>query len=286
MLSATGELHMEVLLRDLAELAKCEVVASEPVVAYRETVSRLSSMVVLTKSPNKHNRLWLQAEPLSAELCSDIDAKRVQAGDEPKARAKLLAEQHKWDPSDARKIWCFGPDDVGPNVLVDQTKSVQNLSDVRDPVIATMQKCSRRGVLCDEELRGVRFNLLNAEAHADRAHRGDAQMQPMTRHGLLAAQLCAGPRLLEPVFLVSISTEFAVKSAIYGVLNRRRGQVQSEELREGTDMVCFHEHSKTQIISRKKKKKEYTLNRNVFSLTHLDGKSVRTHTWRKKFLDR
>jgi len=236
-LCATGELHMEILLKDLADFAKCEVVASDPIVAYRETVTKLSSMMIMTKSPNKHNKIWLQAQPIGAELCDDIDAKRVQPMDDAKARAKLLMEKHKWDAGDARKIWCFGPDDSGPNLLVDQTKSVQNLGDIRDAVIATFQKTCHRGVLCDEELRGVRFNISNAEAHADRAHRGDSQLGPMTRHGLHASQLCAAPRLLEPVFLVSIATEFAVKNAIYGVLNKRRGLVQSEEVRPGTDMV-------------------------------------------------
>jgi elongation factor 2 len=58
-------------------------------------------MTILTKSPNKHNRLWLQAEPISAALCDDIDGKRVNPNEEPRARAKYLQDKHSWDPSDA-----------------------------------------------------------------------------------------------------------------------------------------------------------------------------------------
>jgi elongation factor 2 len=37
-----------------------EIRVSEPVVSFRETVSRASDHTVMSKSPNKHNRLYLQ----------------------------------------------------------------------------------------------------------------------------------------------------------------------------------------------------------------------------------
>ena len=37
-----------------------EIRVSEPVVAFRETVSGTSDHIVMSKSPNKHNRLYLQ----------------------------------------------------------------------------------------------------------------------------------------------------------------------------------------------------------------------------------
>jgi len=44
-----------------------------------------------------------------------------------KERAKYLQDTYEWDPNDAKKIWCFGPDTTGPNMLVDVTKAVQYL---------------------------------------------------------------------------------------------------------------------------------------------------------------
>ena len=41
-----------------------EIRISDPVVAFRETVTATSDHVVMSKSPNKHNRLYLQARPL------------------------------------------------------------------------------------------------------------------------------------------------------------------------------------------------------------------------------
>ena len=49
-----------------------EIRISDPVVAFRETVTQTSDHVVMSKSPNKHNRLYLQARTAcasSSPLC-------------------------------------------------------------------------------------------------------------------------------------------------------------------------------------------------------------------------
>jgi elongation factor 2 len=91
---------------------------SDPVVGYKETVQAESSMVALSKSQNKHNRLWMKAEPLSEEVAKDIETGKIAPRDDFKLRARYLADEHGWDVTDARKIWCFGPDGAGPNLFV------------------------------------------------------------------------------------------------------------------------------------------------------------------------
>ena len=60
----SGELHLEICLKDLVEdYAKIEITKSDPVVPYKETVTTKSSQVCMAKSPNKHNRLYVIAEP-------------------------------------------------------------------------------------------------------------------------------------------------------------------------------------------------------------------------------
>lgn len=51
---------------------------SEPVVAFRETVTKTSDHVVMSKSPNKHNRIYLQARPLEDGLPEAIDEGKVR----------------------------------------------------------------------------------------------------------------------------------------------------------------------------------------------------------------
>jgi elongation factor 2 len=105
---------------------------SDPVVGYRETVRTESSMTALSKSQNKHNRIFATAAPLGEEVTNAIEAGKVSARDEFKARARVLADEHGWDVTEARKIWCFGPDTTGPNVVVDVTKGVQYLNEIKD----------------------------------------------------------------------------------------------------------------------------------------------------------
>jgi elongation factor 2 len=119
-LAGCGELHLEVCIKELErEHAKIPIETTEPVVTYKETVQSTSSVICLSKSQNKHNRIYAVAEPLSDELCKAIDDKEITSRDEPKELSKRLADTFGWDINDAKKIWCFGPDETGPNVLVD-----------------------------------------------------------------------------------------------------------------------------------------------------------------------
>jgi len=206
------------------------------VVSYRETVTNKSSQICLSKSPNKHNRLFVKAQPMSIELQDEIEAGKISPKDDPKDRAKRLAEDHGWDPSDARKIWCFGPETSGANVLVDMTKAIQYLNEIKDSCVAAFQWATKEGVLCDENMRGIRFNVLDVTLHADAIHRGGGQIIPTARRVLYAAELTSQPRLMEPVYLVELQTPKHAMGGIYGVLNRRRGHVIAEERRIGTPL--------------------------------------------------
>lgn len=56
-----------------------------------------------------------------------------------KERARYLTEQYAFDATEARKIWCFGPEGTGPNLLVDCSKGVQYLNEIKDSVVAGFQ---------------------------------------------------------------------------------------------------------------------------------------------------
>ena len=73
-IEGAGELHLEICLKDLEEDHACiPLKKSDPVVSYRETVSAESEKMCLSKSPNKHNRLFLKACPMPDGLPEDID---------------------------------------------------------------------------------------------------------------------------------------------------------------------------------------------------------------------
>lgn len=59
----------------------------------------------------------------------------------------------------AKKIWAFGPDTIGPNLFTDVSKGVQYLNEIKDSCVAAFQWASKEGVLCEENMRGVVFEV-------------------------------------------------------------------------------------------------------------------------------
>merc|ERR1712174_151030 len=236
-IAGAGELHLEICLKDLEEDHACiPLKKSDPVVSYRETVSGASAQTCLSKSPNKHNRIFMKAVPMPDGLSEDIENGEVNPRDDFKTRGRYLADKYDYDVTEARKIWCFGPDTNGPNLLIDCSKGVQYLNEIKDSVVAGFQWATKEGVMCDENLRAVRFNIYDVTLHADAIHRGGGQIIPTARRVLYASMLTADPRLMEPVYLVEIQCPENAVGGIYGVLNRRRGHVFEEAQTPGTPM--------------------------------------------------
>merc|ERR1719219_1598476 len=155
---------------------------------------------------------------------------------DPKDRAKLLRDEYGWDDAHARKIWCFGPETMGANAVVDVTQGVQYLNEIKEHVVSGMQWASKEGPLCEENMRGIRFDIHDVTLHTDSIHRGGGQIIPTARRCFYACILTAVPRLMEPVYLCEIQCPEAAVGGIYGVLNRRRGHVIEEMQIAGTPM--------------------------------------------------
>ncbi|KAG8479547.1 hypothetical protein CXB51_029160 [Gossypium anomalum] len=236
--AGAGELHLEICLKDLQEdfMGGAEIVKSDPVVSFRETVLERSCRTVMSKSPNKHNRLYMEARPLEEGLAEAIDDGRIGPRDDPKVRSKILAEEFGWDKDLAKKIWCFGPETTGPNMVVDMCKGVQYLNEIKDSVVAGFQWASKEGALSEENMRGICFEVCDVVLHADAIHRGGGQIIPTARRVFYASQLTAKPRLLEPVYLVEIQAPEQALGGIYSVLNQKRGHVFEEMQRPGTPL--------------------------------------------------
>eukprot|EP00448_Togula_jolla_P019388 CAMPEP_0170590200 /NCGR_PEP_ID=MMETSP0224-20130122/11742_1 /TAXON_ID=285029 /ORGANISM="Togula jolla, Strain CCCM 725" /LENGTH=836 /DNA_ID=CAMNT_0010913979 /DNA_START=89 /DNA_END=2599 /DNA_ORIENTATION=- len=242
-IAGCGELHVEICLKDLREeYAQCDFTVSDPVVSYRETVTCTSTQTCLAKSPNKHNRIYMVAEPLDEELANKMEDGSLGPKAEPKERARMLREKYDWDDNHARKIWCWGPETEGANVVVDDTTAIQYLLEIKEHVNSAFQWATKEGPLCEENMRGIRFNLTDVTLHADAIHRGAGQIMPPTRRCCFAAEMTAKPTLQEPIFLVEITCPQDAMSGVYSCMNMRRGCVFEENQREGTPLVQVKAH--------------------------------------------
>ena len=235
--AGAGELHLEICLKDLQEdfMGGAEIRISDPVVSFRETVNGTSDHICMSKSPNKHNRLYFQAVAMDEGLAEAIDNGEVTPRDDPKTRGRFLADKYGWDKDlGAKKIWCFGPDTTGPNLIVDMCKGVQYLNEIKDSCVAAFQWATKEGVLAEENMRGIKFEIHDVVLHTDAIHRGGGQIIPTCRRVLYASALTAEPRLLEPVYLVEIQAPEQALGGIYSTVTQKRGMVIEETQRPGT----------------------------------------------------
>ena len=210
-----------------------------------------SSQIAMCKSQNKHNRLQGTSAPLHEELPNLIESGEISPTQDIKLRGKRLCDDFGWEKDDTVKIWCFGPDNQGPNMVVDLTKGVAYMNEIKESIVSSFQWSSKQGVLCEENIRGMRFNIVDCELHTDAIHRGGGQLMPAARRLFYALELLSAPSLLEPIFSCEITAPADCMGGVYQSLNQRRGVVEEEIQITGTplNLVTFYSNIGESILA-------------------------------------
>ncbi|MEM4588636.1 MAG: elongation factor EF-2 [Thermoplasmata archaeon] len=229
LISGMGELHLEVTLYRIVNDYKVEVETSEPLVVYRETVAHKGGPFE-GKSPNKHNRFYLEVEPLEESVINGILSGEVPQGDrfkDKKALTKKL-EDLGMDKEEARRVEVI----KGPNVLLDMTWGIQYLNETMELVKQAFLEAVDKGPLANEKLYGVKVKLVDAKLHEDSIHRGPAQVIPAVRNAIYGA-ICQAERiLLEPIQNVFLNVPTEEVGNVTRELQQRRGVILSIEQEE------------------------------------------------------
>ncbi|KAL1739891.1 P-loop containing nucleoside triphosphate hydrolase protein [Schizophyllum fasciatum] len=237
----TGELYLDSVMHDLRRLfSEIEIKVSDPVTKFCETVLETSALKCYADTPNKKNRITMIAEPLERGIAEDIERGRVNMRMSAKERGKFFEEKYQWDLLASRSIWAFGPDDNGPNILLDDTLPSQvdkkMLGTVKEHIKQGFQWGSREGPLCDEPMRNVKFRILDASLAPEPIFRGGGQIVPTARRVCYSSFLMAAPRLMEPIYFVEVQAPADCISAVYTVLARRRGHVTQDLPKAGSPL--------------------------------------------------
>ena len=226
LLSGMGELHLEIAIKFMKDYAPgLEIITSKPIVVYRETVSK-PGIIAMAKSPNKHNRFWVQVEPLEEKVIKMIEDGEI---DEVMGRRRMGESLYKkagWPVEEARNVWAL---EEHRNILIDLTKGVQYMRDVRDMVISGFRWACQAGPLCEEPIRGIKVKLMDAQLHEDPVHRGPAQIMPAIRRAIFGSFLTANPVLLEPIYRIQVSVPAEWVGQVSSLLTRKRGRILASE---------------------------------------------------------
>ncbi|KAL6859913.1 hypothetical protein ACO1O0_003937 [Amphichorda felina] len=237
----TGELYMDCVLHDLRRLyADMDIKVSDPVTRFCETVVETSATKCYAITPNKKNKITMVAEQLENGIAKDIETGAVKIRDPIRKTAKFFEEHHGWDKLAARSIWAFGPEDMSPNILQDDTLPTEVdkklLGTVKESIRQGFSWATREGPLCEEPIRNTKFRLTDVVLASEAIARGGGQIIPTSRRACYSSFLMASPRLMEPVYSVSVTGPEDSYMEVYNVLARRRGHVLSDGPVAGTPL--------------------------------------------------
>ncbi|MFQ6107052.1 MAG: elongation factor EF-2 [Thermoplasmata archaeon] len=195
LLSGMGELHLEITEYRIEHEHGVKITSSEPIVVYRETVEGKGGPFE-GKSPNKHNRFYLEVEPLEEDIKNAILAGEIQSGGKVR-HAKELAK--KLQELDMEKKESKGVSAIhNANMFINATWGIQYLHETIDLCIDAFGEAMEKGPLAQERCQGVKVRLVDAKLHEDSIHRGPAQVIPAVRSAIYGAMCQAGRILLEP----------------------------------------------------------------------------------------
>jgi len=234
LLSGMGELHLEIACKFLRDYSGgLEIITSKPIVMYREGVSEVG-ISVMAKSPNKHNRFWIQVEPLEEHVIEMIEKGEIAEEMGRKRIGTILYEEAKWPAEEAKNVWTI---EEHKNILLDLTKGIQFLQEARDMIISGFRWACGSGPLCEEPMRGVKVKLMDVQLHEDPVHRGPAQIMPAIRRALLGSFLTAKPVLVEPVYKIGVSVPAQWVGEVSSMIVRKRGRILASEQKGPISMI-------------------------------------------------
>lgn len=223
LMAGMGVLHLEIATSLLQE-AGLDITTTQPLINYRETI-RSKAGPIMSKSPNKHNKIFMRVEPLDENIVDLIRSGHVKEDMERKEMAKILREKG-WSADEARSVAAL---DVSGNILIDETRGVQFIQESMDSIKSGFDDVLHSGPIAHESVRGVKFVLHHFVPHEDPAHRGLAQLMPATRRAMLGSMLIADPVLLEPLLGIEIKCPQEQIGTVAGILSGKRGKLLNVE---------------------------------------------------------
>jgi elongation factor 2 len=223
LMAGMGVLHLEIATSLLQE-AGLSITTSQPLINYRETI-RTKAGPVMSKSPNKHNKIFMRVEPLDENIIEMIKTGHIKEDMDKKEMARILREKG-WSADEAKNVAAI---DIGGNILIDETKGVQFIQESMDSIRSGFDDVVHSGPIAHESVRGLKFILHHFVPHEDPAHRGLAQLMPAARRSMLGSMLVANSVLLEPILGIEIKCPQEQIGTVAGILSAKRGKLLNVE---------------------------------------------------------
>jgi len=219
LISGMGELHLEIITGRIRRDKGVDIITSPPIVVYRETITGRAGPVE-GKSPNRHNRFYIELEPMDPAIVKLIHDGEVSINQQALERRDILVAAGM-DKEEAKNVRAI----EGTNMFIDMTKGIQYLNETMELILEGWREALRGGPLADEQVQNLKVRLVDVKLHEDAIHRGPAQVIPAVRSAVKAGMLMAGDSLLEPIQKIQITVPADLMGAATSQIQGRRGQI-------------------------------------------------------------
>ena len=225
LLSGIGELHLEIAIKELEKLG-VEVMASQPIVVYREAIRKQGGPVV-ANSINELNSVSLKVEPLDRNILNLLLEGHLTRK-EDRTVIKILTKKMKPYLKNTEHIWAI---EKHGNILIYEGELNEEIVNVKNSVITGFKWACESGPLCGEPLRGLKVAIQELKVHKNPELRDSSQIIPMIRNAIFKAILADNPTILEPIYKIQIRTPPETVKNVLSVLSQRRSDILNIEHR-------------------------------------------------------
>ncbi|KAI8908547.1 P-loop containing nucleoside triphosphate hydrolase protein, partial [Gorgonomyces haynaldii] len=257
-IACAGELHLERCLKDLRErFAQVDLHVSEPVVPFRETITKNPSLskeddddlplgTAVVWNAAKTCRIQVRALPLPQNVHLWLQNNKIEHMDKHQvlsALEELYGQKQDWMDN----IIVFGPKKGATNVFANAIPDTQlkgfsqdsfsghQAQEYLQSFLQAFQLATQQGPLCGEPMSGVLFLLEDFEVTPEaNLVMLSGQIITSIREAFRKAFLKYSCRLMLAMYSCELQTPSDILGKVYGVLNRRKGRILSEDIKEGT----------------------------------------------------
>lgn len=234
LVSGLGELHLDAKVERKIKEKGIEIIASPPIIVYRETILGKSS-IIEGKSPNKHNKFYISVEPVSPKIFKAMMENVIKDGE---IKGKNLELRNKlmelgMEKQDAKNVLLIH----NHCMFLDMTKGIQYLNEAIEMIKDAFIEITESGSLAKEPCSALIVKLQDVELHEDAVHRGPAQVMPAVRDAIKQGMLEANATLLEPKQILRIDTPQDYIGNVTAEVNNRRGEILNVEQEEYSAVI-------------------------------------------------
>lgn len=222
LISGLGELHLEIITDELKK-QNLELVSSEPIVTYRESISE-KGKVITVKSVDSQNFITIQAEPLEPQMIELLTTGQVTIKMSKNRRKQILLSSTKWDEMLIQKLLYL---DTFGNIIfgIENYDKSEMKEDIRLVLHSKIEKIFRFGPLVHDPIRGLKIQILNMVLQAGSSPLNILQMIPLLKQVISEVFHTSKATILQPIYKIQIKTLSSYIGLISSTIAQCNGKI-------------------------------------------------------------